>query len=379
MSYNGGMSKENLEHYLQVEQRPFGEAPLTDVDLMAFAALIYAEFERFPLVYDEAASIPIGDMPRYGTPWEYVEHDCHPKGMLPFVEALFANPRFTGIPLQRFRCIVDEERGVQFGAGCFPLPDGRVVMAYRGTNTLLVGWQENIDLIWQVEGPGEAEALRYFVEAAAAYPNASFIVCGHSKGGGLADHVAVYAPNELLPRIERVVTFDGPPSFRLGDISCPEFGDLDDIILARYDQLPFPLQRYIFPSMVALMLERRDPGVFTYTEAVDSRAHNLCSVHIVDGRIATRTPSAEELQTGMLTSRWVQLMSLDLRCFISTFIVGACRAANTSINLDNLKPLIAVLLRGFHAASPDAKVKAARLVGYLLKANSPSAPLIYRK
>ena len=200
MSYNGAMNKENLERYLQVEQRPFGEAPLTDVDLMAFAALIYAEFERFPLVYDEAASIPIGDMPRYGTPWEYVEHDCHPKGMLPFVEALFANPRFTGIPLQRFRCIVDEERGVQFGAGCFPLTDGRVVVAYRGTNTLLVGWQENIDLIWQVEGPGEAEALRYFVEAAAAYPNASFIVCGHSKGGGLADHVAVYAPNELLPR-----------------------------------------------------------------------------------------------------------------------------------------------------------------------------------
>ena len=379
MSYNGAMSKENLEHYLQVEQRPFGEAPLTDVDLMAFAALIYAEFERFPLVYDEAASIPIGDMPRYGTPWEYVEHDCHPKGMLPFVEALFANPRFTGIPLQRFRCIVDEERGVQFGAGCFPLPDGRVVMAYRGTNTLLVGWQENIDLIWQVEGPGEAEALRYFVEAAAAYPNASFIVCGHSKGGGLADHVAVYAPNELLPRIERVVTFDGPPSFRLGDISCPEFGDLDDIILARYDQLPFPLQRYIFPSMVALMLERRDPGVFTYTEAVDSRAHNLCSVHIVDGRIATRTPSAEELQTGMLTSRWVQLMSLDLRCFISTFIVGACRAANTSINLDNLKPLIAVLWRGFLAASPAAKIKAMRLIGYLLKANGPDAPLIYSK
>ena len=379
MSYNGGMSKENLEHYLQVEQRPFDEAPLTDVDLMAFAALIYAEFERFPLAFDEAASTPIGEMPRYGTPWEYVEHDCHPKGMLPFIEALFANPRFTGIPLQRFRCIVDEERGVQFGAGCFPLPDGRVVVAYRGTNTLLVGWQENIDFIWQVEGPGEAEALRYFEEAAVAYPDASFIVCGHSKGGGLADHVGVYAPNELLPRIERVVTFDGPPSFRLGDISCPEFGDLDDVILARYDQLPFPIQRYIFPSMVGLMLERRDPAGFTYTEAVDSRAHNLCSVHIVDGRIATRTPSAEELQTGMLTSRWVQLMSLDLRCFISAFIVGACRAANTSINLDNLKPLIAVLLRGFHAASPDAKVKAARLVGYLLKANSPSAPLIYRK
>lgn len=373
------MDKENLEHYLQEEQRSFDEAPLTDVDLMAFAALIYAEFERFPQVFEETASIPIGDLPNYGTPWEYVEHDCNPKGMLPFMETLLVNTRFTRIPLQRFRCIVDEERGFQFGAGCFPLPDGRVLVVYRGTDTKLVGWQENIDFIWQVEGPGQAEALRYFVEAADAYPDSSFVLCGHSKGGGLADHVAVYAPNALLPRIERVVTFDGPPCFRLGDICCPEFGDLDDVILARYDQLPFPIQRYIFPSMVALMLERRDPSSFTYTEAVDSRTHNLCSVHIVNGRIITRTPTAEELHNGLLTSRWVQLMNLDLRCFISKFIIGACREAGTSINLDNLAPLLMVLLRGFLAARPVEKLKAVQLVMYLLKANSPNAPLIYTR
>lgn len=370
----------NLAHYLQEERRPFDESPLTDVDLMAFAALMYAEFERFPRFADEKASTPIRSLPDFGTPWEYVEHDCYPKGLLPLVEGMISNPRFCDVPLERFRCIVDEGRGLQFGAGCFPLPDGRVIVVFRGTDTKLLGWQENVEFIWRAEGPGHIEALRYFEEAACAYPDAHFVLCGHSKGGGLADHSAVYAPNELLPRIDRVVSFDGPPTFRLGEIRCPEFGNLDELLLTRYDQLPFPVQRYIFPSKVGLMLERRNPAIFTFTRTTGGKGtHNISSVLIEDGQIATRTPSAKEMHYGMILSRWVQLSNLKQRRFMGDFIIDTCRKNNTSVNLDDMQYMLMLLFRAFVSASPQDKAQFIRGFFRLCRVSAPTAPLIYGK
>lgn len=374
MSYNNAMEKQNLENYLQLERRSFAEYPLTDVDLMAFAALMYAEFERFPHFTDETARTSIGKLPTYGTPRAYMEHDCNPAGMEPLMQALVGNPRFSDIPLERFRCIVDEQRVLQFAAGCFPLHDGRVVVAYRGTDMKLVGWQEDFDFACLAEGPGEAEAVRYLQDAADAYPAASLLVCGHSKGGGYAEHAALWAPNHLLPRIERAVSFDGPAPFRLGGPACPEFGDLDDVLLARYAQLPFPLKRYIFPAMVGLMFERRDPRGFSYVEGMDpDLTHNVCSARIVDGRLALRTPDEDELHDGMMISRWIASLSLHERHFIGHFAVEACRTAGAAIDLGNPKPMLLALLRAFLVASPSRKARLVFILGLARKASRDSA------
>ena len=368
------MNSQNLATYLLNEKRPFDEAPLSDVDLMAFAALMYAEFERFGHFSDAGASTPIGELPLFGKLWEYVEHDCNPDGMLPLVEAMVGSPRFADVRLECFRCIVDEARAIQFAAGCFPLSDRCVVVAYRGTDTKLVGWQEDFELMWQAEGPGEAEAVRFLVDAANAYPGARLLLCGHSKGGAFAEHAAVYAPNELLGNIERAVSFDGPALFRLGEVACPEFGDLDDVLLARYDQLPFPVQRYIFPSMVGLMFERRDPARFTYTQAVDEdRTHNICSARIIDGRIAASTPTVEDMCDGMLVSRWVRLMSLEQRRFTSMFVIDSCRKAGISIDLADTKPLMFALARGFFTAGPQKQAQLIRIAKLLHSASEGGA------
>lgn len=368
------MAIQNLEHYLREHARALEQAPLGDVDLMALAALMYAEFERFPH-FTEAARTPIGELPRYGAPRAYMEHDCNPQGMEPLMEALVSNPRFAGIALERFRCIVDEQRVLQFAAGCFPLPDGRVVVAYRGTDMKLVGWQEDFDFAWLAEGPGEAEAVRYLEETASAYPHAPLLLCGHSKGGGYAEHAALYAPNRLLKRIQRAVSFDGPAPFRLGEVACPEFGDLDDVLLARYAQLPFPLVRYIFPAMVGLMFERRDPRGFTYVQGTNpDLAHNVCSPRIVDGCLAPRTPTDEELRDGMMVSRWMQSMSIRDRRFAGRFAVEACRKAGVAIDLGNIRPLALALGRAFLAAPLAQKRQLARIVG-LASAASRAASL----
>lgn len=370
------MDRQDLEAYLRTQTVPMSEAPLADADLLAFAALMYAEFERFAHFGDETVSTPLSELPHYGTFIEYVEHDYNPKDMLLFLEALVESPRFADIPLQRFRCIFDEERIVQFAAGCFPLPDGRVVVTYRGTNAQLAGWQESFDFMWQAEGPGEAEALRYLEEAASAYPDAPLVLCGHSKGGGYAEHAALFASNELLGRIRRVVSLDGPAPFRLGEIACPEFGDFDSLLEARYAQLPFPLVRYVFPSMVGLMFERRNPDIFIFTETVDeSTPHNVCSVRIVDGRIVSRHPSDKEIRDGMLISRWVQRMDLQQRRFICSFVIEACRAAGITVDLGDVPAMIKALGRAFLMASPLKRGQLIRILKRLADASKAEALL----
>lgn len=360
--YNSRMGNESLEYYLRHHTQSFAEAPLCDVDLMAFSALMYAEFERSSHFADERARTRIGELARYATAAQYVENDFNPSHMKPFMEAIIESPRFAGVALERFRCIVDEKRVMQFAAACFPLPGGQVVVAFRGTDKKLVGWHECFNLAWLPEGPGEEEALRYLEDAACAYPDAPLILCGHSKGGGFAEHAAVYAPNDLLARIHRVVSFDGPGLFRLGDTACPEFGDLDVILMKRYARLPFPVARYVFPSAVGLMLERRDPTAFPFVETLDSAfSHDICSVRIVDGRIATRIPQTQEIDDATTISRWVASLSIRERRFIGTFIVNACRKAGITFNVLEPQALAFALIRAFTLAGVDEKLLLMRI------------------
>jgi len=344
--------EENLEAYLRTESRSFADRPLGDADLLAFAALIYAEFERFEAFRPGALGVPLGELQKHADLHEYIEHDYDPATMQGIVSAMVESPRFAPIELQRFRCIVDGERVMQFAAACFPIAPELVVIAYRGTDAKLVGWAESLNLSWQAEGPGEEEALRYYREALDAYPQAQFVLCGHSKGGAEAEHVGVFCENGLLSRITRVVSFDGPALTRCGGAMCPEFEGYDELIAARYAQLPFPIVRYITPAAVGLLMEAGDPHRHRYTECTADRPdHGAGAVRIVGGRIVVREPDPEGIAAGLAASRFLPNMSLSDRRFLCELAIAAFRRAGLPGNITDI-PSIARAIVPLYLAAP---------------------------
>lgn len=97
----------------------------------------------------------------------------------------------------------------QISALTISIPEGPVVVSFRGTDDTIVGWQENFMMAVQNTVPAQQDALEYLIRIADRY-RGPIIVVGHSKGGNLAVYASVMAPEEIQSRISGVYNFDGP-------------------------------------------------------------------------------------------------------------------------------------------------------------------------
>ena len=140
-----------------------------------------------------------------------------------FVRALGASARFGTARLVDYVDVRDEERVLQFSAVTVELDTGarpgaageptapETYVAFRGTDTTLVGWREDFILTFAVtEAQREAAAYLERALARAAASGRRVRVGGHSKGGNLAAYAAAVCPEALRSHIERVYSNDGP-------------------------------------------------------------------------------------------------------------------------------------------------------------------------
>lgn len=97
----------------------------------------------------------------------------------------------------------------QFAAITFELGNHEYYIAFRGTDTSVVGWKEDFALSFQHEIPAQKAALEYVQETMLSFPG-KFYIGGHSKGGNLAVYAAMNLPEAIQKRINAVYSFDGP-------------------------------------------------------------------------------------------------------------------------------------------------------------------------
>lgn len=363
--------QQGILNYLASETRPFGDFGVTDVDLLVLSAAMYLEFERFSRYARVDASTAFSQMDQYGAFREHAEHDYHPADTEELLRLLASSPRFGGVSLERFSCVVEDEPPLQFGAACFPISDECVVVAFRGTDVKLQGWLEDFEMTWREAGPGLARAQRYLREAAAAYPQARFYVCGHSKGGSYAEYAAVFASSELSRRIERVCSFDGPSLFHVGGAADLDLEAYDRALLERYDEAALPITRYIFASSIGLLLERRDSrelldsGRFPFVKSIDPRRdHSVFAAAVVDGAFVLEPVSAAALRAKTRSARFIRAFSRSERKFFTDALAEACRAAGVTLGITNEGANhLGEALRAWYASAPaDVKRQARKLI-----------------
>lgn len=126
------------------------------------------------------------------------------------VNAIRQNPRYSEVIVEYHSSIFDHEKKEQFSATSFFIPSlNRIVIAYRGTDSSLIGWREDFDMSFLCPIPAQSDALNYLLKVA-SLSDAQIVLTGHSKGGNLACYAYLMAPKELKERIISVYSFDGP-------------------------------------------------------------------------------------------------------------------------------------------------------------------------
>ena len=193
--------------------------PFNEVDNLVLSLLVYTDFRG--LVPRDGAPVPLKTVREAffrAHSRQAVRADKSFVAQAAFLmDGMVSGARFGETKLCGFMDEIDQEKEAQISALTFLLPDGSVFVAFRGTDSSLVGWKEDFNFIYLSETEGQRRAVRYLNEAAQTLQG-PLRVGGHSKGGNLAVFAASFCQESAQDRIQAVYSNDGP-GFRQ-DVLC---------------------------------------------------------------------------------------------------------------------------------------------------------------
>lgn len=183
--------------------------PLNQVDALILTVLAYVpldgivteEFGKRELSVAEAARVfARQDIARAGI------RDPKDRDL---IAALAQSARFGTMGLSGYVSRIDAALEKQFSAMTVTIGDGTHFIAFRGTDSSLVGWKEDFNMSFMPMVPAQADAVEY-LERAASRISGPLRVGGHSKGGNLAVYASAFCENRTRKRILSAFNGDGP-------------------------------------------------------------------------------------------------------------------------------------------------------------------------
>ena len=187
----------------------FGVRPFTEVDSLALSQLAYCRMPAVVPHYPIFDMVPLQSLLRiedydamFGKVWS-------PQSNVELIRTMGEHPRWRNVRVGCYVSESDPEASKQFSASAFDPGNGLLYIAFRGTDSSIVGWKEDFMMAFRRPVAAQVAAARYVREVAAHW-HGMIMLGGHSKGGNLAVYAAAVAPAEIQDRIVAVYSHDGP-------------------------------------------------------------------------------------------------------------------------------------------------------------------------
>ena len=261
--------------------------------------------------------------------------------------ALAASPRFRDIRVMGYTQQTDPEQEKQFSAMTFQLNGDMGYVAFRGTDSTLVGWKEDFNMAFQYPVPSQEEAERYLAQAA-KHCKGELRVGGHSKGGNLAVYAAAHSAGEVQERIARVYSHDGP-GFLGAVLRSGEF----QAVTAKIDKtLPQS-------SLVGMLLEQQEKFRIVKSDRAGFWQHDPFS-WLVEGNdfcfLEELTPDAQYMDKTL--NRWIgSLTTAERERFVDSLygLVDAAHIETLAQLRAEWQESVPAILRAASQLDPDTK------------------------
>lgn len=220
-------SKDFIKKY---GDKTFSELPFTDVDNLLLCEIFYMPFEKVlykgfndkPVLFSDACKKVFAyNGYKHISPGFLMNNYISQKMM-----ALAETVRYKDVKVYACESVFGTEPAVQFAAMTFILPDATKVVVYRGTDDTWVGWKEDLDIYTKKGIPSHKLCVDYLERVAKDFPDGDIIICGHSKGGHVALHSALYCDESVRNRIERVYNNDGPGFYSYNYIESKPYNEI---------------------------------------------------------------------------------------------------------------------------------------------------------
>ena len=137
----------------------FSEKNLNPVDSLIFSQLSYLEFGKF--FENDNEKIPLKDFLRIERFEHLLSNAWDHKLNKDLLFGVGMNKRFRDVYVYKCRSITSKENDEQFFAVTFIIDDNLSYIAFRGTDTSVVGWKEDFNMAYMMPVPSQTHALRY--------------------------------------------------------------------------------------------------------------------------------------------------------------------------------------------------------------------------
>ena len=288
----------------------FNGKPFNDVDAVILCLISY--FDLAPVLDKDGEATVAECMPFIPEGKLKLKITGGDLGNVDVFRAAAASKRFGQLYISDYVEEMDLDQNLQFSAVTFSFEDEWSFIAFRGTDSSLIGWKEDF-MIGYTQTVAQRKALEYArrvitkgdeadldgipsttflrrrstIEKARQEALRTWYIGGHSKGGNLALYAAALLPEELMDRVEHVWDLDGPGF-------APEVMSLD--LIEKID----PKTTKVIPEydVIGRIMEVK----ITDTKVIVSNnmgilEHNIASWCVDHGRLGLSGKSVELLLT----------------------------------------------------------------------------------
>lgn len=296
---------ETIIDYVKTEMRTFAEHPFHEVDSLVLSQFSYIHLENLiapPAGGTVRKPLTLQQLYRAECFSHFFADQPDAARNRKLLSACAASPRFRDIGIAYYEEDFDETREKQFCAMTFFLSSDTAYLAFRGTDSTLVGWKEDFNMAFLTPVPSQEAALSYLLDVA-KYVRGSLILGGHSKGGNLAVYAAMMCPPRLQNRIISIYSHDGP-GFRDNVFSSAGYLRISDRIHKTLPQ----------SSLVGMLLEHQENYAIVESTGVGIVQHNPYSWIVRDSafvRLTTLTSGADFLNRTL--SDWLSGLTNEQR------------------------------------------------------------------
>lgn len=279
----------------------FTQDPPNAIDALIFSAISYispggrAELQpEIPFSLRDVAN-EFFTLPEFGK-------RCRVQNDIRLLREAAQSSRFGNCMIWQYRDMLVPEEETQFAAVTFLLDNGTAFIAYRGTDSSLVGWKEDFNMSFQDTIPSQGLAAAYAAEIAERY-HLPMYLGGHSKGGNLAVFAASKVSPAIQDRIIDVYSLDGPG---FSDFLLEDPGYLRMV----------PNIHTIIPqsSVIGMLLEHKDPYTVVKSKGMGIMQHELYTWEVMGNHfIAKEGITADSHFLNQAIKNWVAKMTVEER------------------------------------------------------------------
>lgn len=350
----------NIFNYLEdIQYDNIYDQPFTELDFLLLTEITYLNYDT--IVTDNLELQKASRLTDAPQDMSQENSMMNTKHRLALLQQAASVKRYKNIKLMGYVNDIDLDVQKQFAAMTYKISLDTYVIAFRGTDDSIIGWKEDFHMTYMEHIPAQQTAVRYVQKVMQAFPTATFILTGHSKGGNLATYAGSQVEPALQARISQIYSFDAP--------------GLNHTIIETegYQSIASKIKRYIPQgSIVGMMLETPKQAHIVKSVAIGGIAqHDTFSWQIENKHfVLLNTLNPDSIQTDKTLKEWVDAVpDDDLKDFFDVFFGLILDAQITSIDdffqPNSIKKLLTII-QNAHALTEQEKEMLNRLTRLLI-------------